>query len=92
MMSIALLALAANASCMALIAKHRGGGVHMRASWIFSTNDVIADVGVIVAGALVEWTGSALPDLVIGTAIALVVLSGAARILRISRGGGARQG
>jgi Co/Zn/Cd efflux system component len=92
MMSIALLALAANASCMALIAKHRLGGVHMRASWIFSTNDVIANVGVIVAGALVAWTGSAFPDLVIGTAIALVVLSGAVRILRISRGGGARQG
>ncbi len=92
MMSVALLALVANASCMALIAKHRGGGVHMRASWIFSTNDVIANVGVIVAGALVAWTGSALPDLIIGTAIALVVLSGAVRILRISRGGVARQG
>ena len=92
MMSIALLALVANASCMALIAKHRGGGVHMRASWIFSTNDVIANVGVIVAAALVFWTGSALPDLVIGTAIALVVLYGAFRILRISRGSAARQG
>jgi cation transport ATPase len=92
MMSIALLALVANAACMALIAKHRGGGIHMRASWIFSTNDVIANAGVIVAGALVAWTGSALPDLVIGTAIALVVLSGAVRILRISRGGGAPQG
>lgn len=92
MMSVALLALVANASCMALIAKHRGGGIHMRASWIFSTNDVIANVGVIVAGALVAWTGSAFPDLIIGTAIALVVLSGAVRILRISRGGAARQG
>jgi Co/Zn/Cd efflux system component len=86
MMAIALLALAANATCMALIAKHRGGGVHMRASWIFSTNDVIASAGVIVAGALVAWTGSALPDLVIGSAIALLVLYGAVRILRISRG------
>lgn len=92
MMSVALLALVANASCMALIAKHRTGGVHMRASWIFSTNDVIANAGVIAAGALVAWTGSALPDLVIGAAIALVVLSGAVRILRISRGGAARQG
>ena len=64
----------------------------MRASWIFSTNDVIANAGVVVAGALVAWTGSALPDLIIGAAIALVVLSGAVRILRISRGGAARQG
>jgi Co/Zn/Cd efflux system component len=92
MMGIALLALAANVSCMALIAKHREGGAHMRASWIFSTNDVIANIGVIVAGTLVAWTGSALPDLAIGAAIALLVLSGAVRILRISRGSQARQG
>jgi Co/Zn/Cd efflux system component len=57
----------------------------MRASWIFSTNDVIANMGVIVAGALVAWSGSHIPDLVVGTVIALVVLSGAIRILRLSR-------
>ncbi len=85
MMGIALLALVANVACLALIAKHRTGGVHMRASWIFSTNDVIANIGVIAAGALVAWTASALPDLVAGAAIGLVVLSGAVRILRMSR-------
>jgi Co/Zn/Cd efflux system component len=85
MMAIAFLALAANIACMALISKHREGGVHMRASWIFSTNDVIANLGVILAGALVAWTGSAAPDLVVGTIIALVVLLGALRILRLSR-------
>lgn len=85
MMAMALVALAANVACLALISKHRQGGVHMRASWIFSTNDVIANLGVIAAGALVAWTGSAAPDLVIGTIIALVVLSGALRILRLAR-------
>lgn len=39
----------------------------MKASWIFSANDVLANLGVIVAGVLVAWTGSAYPDLVIGT-------------------------
>lgn len=81
MMGIALLALAANVACMAMLAKHRGGGAHMRASWIFSTNDVLANLGVIIAGALVAWTGSNLPDLVIGTLIGLLVLNGARRIL-----------
>ena len=85
MISIALLALVANVACLAMISKHREGGVHMRASWIFSTNDVIANIGVIVAGALVMWTSSAIPDLVVGTLIACVVLSGAVRILRLSR-------
>jgi Co/Zn/Cd efflux system component len=55
----------------------------MKASWIFSTNDVLANLGVIVAGALVAWTGSRLPDLVIGTAVGLLVLGGAVRILRL---------
>jgi Co/Zn/Cd efflux system component len=83
MMSIALLALAANVACMAMLAKHRDGGAHMQASWIFSTNDVLANLGVILAGALVAWTGSNLPDLVIGTLIGLLVLNGARRILNL---------
>lgn len=83
MMGVAALALAANVTCMHLISAHRKGGAHMRASWIFSTNDVLANVGVIAAGVLVAWTGSRLPDLLIGTAIAAVVLSGAVRILRL---------
>ncbi len=41
-----------------LVSKHRNGGAHMTASVIFSANDVIANVGVILAGALVAWTGS----------------------------------
>ena len=81
MMIVALVALAANIACMALIARHREGGLHMKASWIFSTNDVIANIGVIVAGTLVAWTGSRFPDLAIGALIAVVVASGAVRIL-----------
>ena len=80
---IALLALAANVACMSQLAKHRDGGAHMKASWIFSTNDVLANLGVIAAGALVAWTGSNLPDLVIGTLIGLLVLNGARRILSL---------
>lgn len=84
MMGIALLALVANAAGMALLAKHRHGGLHMRASWIFTSTDVIANVGVLLAGALVGWTRSSLPDLVVGLAIGLVVLTGAVRILRLT--------
>lgn len=80
---VSTLALAANVGCLLLISRHRDGGAHMKASWIFSTTDVIANLGVIVAGALVAWTGSRLPDLVVGTAVGLVVLVGAVRILRL---------
>jgi Co/Zn/Cd efflux system component len=83
MMGIACLALVANVSCLLMIYRHREGGIHMKASWICSTNDVLANVGVIVAGALVAWTGTNYPDLVIGTLIAGLVLDGARRILRL---------
>ena len=85
MVAVGALALVANLACVGLLAAHRRGGLHLRASWIFTTNDALANAGVIVAGLLVSVTGSALPDLLIGTAIALLVASGAARILRMSR-------
>jgi Co/Zn/Cd efflux system component len=83
MMGMGLLALAANVFCLVLIARQRDRGAHMTASYIFSANDVIANAGVIAAGALVAWTGSPYPDLVIGTLIGLVVLNGARRILKL---------
>lgn len=55
----------------------------MKASWIFSAHDVLANVGVIAAGLLVSWTGSNYPDLLIGTLISLLVLNGARRILQL---------
>ncbi len=83
MMSFGLVALAANVTCLLLIAKSRDSGAHMKASWIFSANDVIANLGVILAGGLVAWTGSRYPDLVIGLIIGLIVLNGARRILQL---------
>lgn len=82
MMAVGALALVANVSCLMLIAKHREGGVHMRASWIFSTNDVIANLGIIISGGLVMYLGSRLPDLIIGAVISIVVLRGGVQILR----------
>jgi len=85
MIGISIIALAANIACLALISKHRNGEVHMRASWIFSKNDVIANVGVIVAGVLVFVLASPLPDLVIGAFISLVVLRGGMTIVADAR-------
>lgn len=84
MMGVGLVALAANVTCLVLIAKKRDRGAHMRASYIFSANDVLANLGVIVAGVLVRATGSSYPDLVIGTIIGLVVMNGARRILKLT--------
>jgi Co/Zn/Cd efflux system component len=83
MLGIALLALAANVVCLLLIARNRHYGVHMMAVFICSANDVVANAGVILAAGLVAWTGSNVPDLVVGSVIGLVVLAGGARILRL---------
>ena len=85
MMGMGFIALIANLTCLILIARHREAEVHMRASWIFSKNDVIANLGVIVAGGLVALTGSRLPDLVIGLLVALVVVRGGILILQDAR-------
>ena len=83
MIVVAVAALAANATSMWLLSRHRQGGAHMKASWIFTTTDVIANLGVIVAAVLVRLAGSNIPDLVVAVLIALVVLNGAVRILRL---------
>jgi Co/Zn/Cd efflux system component len=83
MISMAAIALVANAACLWLVSKHREGGAHMKASAIFSTNDILANLGVIVTGVLVAVTGSQVPDLVIGGIIGCVVLLGARRILSL---------
>ena len=90
MMGIGLVALMANIVCLWLIAKHREGEVHMRASWIFSKNDVIANLGVISAGVMVSLSQSQIPDLITGMAIAILVLRGGVQILREVREAKAR--
>lgn len=85
MMSMGGIALIANVLCLMIIHKHREGGLHMKASWIFSANDVIANGGVIAAGFLIVVTQSNLPDLIIGAIIGLVVLNGARRIFVLAR-------
>jgi len=81
---VGLLALAANVACLLLLQKHRDGEMHMRASWIFTKNDVIANVAVLAAGGLVAATGSRLPDLAVGAAIAALVIHGGLTILKES--------
>lgn len=82
MIAVGAVALIANTICLKLIYKHRQGEVHMRASWIFSKNDVIANLGVIIAGVLVAWLASPWPDLIIGLIIATIIVRGGLHIIK----------
>lgn len=86
-----LVAFAANLTSLAILSKHRKGEVHMRASWIFSKNDIIANLGVIVAGLLVYFLESRWPDIIIGLLITVVVLRGGITILKEATEEGASQ-
>jgi Co/Zn/Cd efflux system component len=52
---------------------------------IFTSNDVIINLGVIVAGVLVLLLHSGIPDLVIGSIVFVLVVVGAIRILKLSK-------
>jgi len=82
MVSVSALALAANVFCLLLLMKHREGELHLRATWLVTRNDVLANLGVIAAGFLVKFTGSFIPDMVVGSAIVALVLHSTWRIFR----------
>jgi cation diffusion facilitator family transporter len=79
------LALVANTLCFLLLLRFRDGDINMRATWICSRNDMIGNLGVLLAAALVWWSGSALPDILIGLAIAVVVIRSAWRVMQEAR-------
>ena len=85
MIVISLLALAGNASCLYLLQKSKSQEAHMKASMIFTSTDVIVNLGVIIAGILVSVTNSKIPDLIVGAIVFFVVALGAYRILQISK-------
>jgi len=82
MIFVGIVALIANLICLQLISKHKDGEVHMRASWVFSKNDVIANLGIILAGILVYQFDSRFPDLIIGLAISIIVIRGGTNIIK----------
>ena len=85
MIGTAAVSLIVNMSVLRMLAPLKSGEVHLRATWIFTRADIVANVGVIVAGMLVFWLRSPIPDYVIGTLIGLYVIKEAIEILRDAR-------
>ncbi|GGO70116.1 cation diffusion facilitator family transporter [Bowmanella pacifica] len=85
MYAVALMALVVNVLCFALLYQHRHGDINLRASWVCSRNDMLANLGVLLSAALVSWLGAAWPDWVIGSVIALIIIFSAWRIIRDAR-------
>jgi Co/Zn/Cd efflux system component/copper chaperone CopZ len=86
MIFVSVLALIANSICLYLLQQSKSKEeAHIKASMIFTSNDVIINLGVIAAGFLVSWLDSNRPDLIIGAIVFVVVIHGAVRILRLGK-------
>ncbi len=84
MIVVSAFALVANGICLYLLQKSKSKEeAHMKASMIFTSNDVIINLGVIAAALMVNWLNSSKPDLIIGTIVFILVIQGARRILKL---------
>lgn len=68
------LALTVNLFCAYLLLRFKDDDVNMRSAWLCSRNDVLANLGVLLAAWGVAWTGSHWPDLAVGVIIAGMII------------------
>jgi len=85
MIVVSTFALVGNGICLYLLQKSKSQEAHMKASMIFTSNDVIINIGVITAGILVHLLDSNKPDLIIGAIVFVLVIQGAFRILKLGK-------
>ena len=82
MTTFGALALAANLTCLGLLYRYREEDVNMSSTFECSRNDVIANLGVLVAAGGVYAFDSPWPDIVVGSTIAILFMRSAVRVLR----------
>ena len=85
MLVVASISLAVNGAVLRMLHKYRKGDVHMRATWIFTRADVIANLALITSGAVVLFTGFDAIDLIAGAGIGAYVIKEAFEILADAR-------
>jgi Co/Zn/Cd efflux system component len=85
MIVLSCIALAGNTASLIVLNKSKTKEVHIRSSQIFTSNDVIVNIGVIVAAVLVAVLQTKIPDLVVGFIVFCFVLRGSIRILQLAK-------
>ena len=78
----AVLNLAANLVCLRLLTPYRDSDVNMSSVWECSRNDVMEGLAVIAAALAVWVFSSGWPDIIIATALLIMFLRSATRVLR----------
>jgi Co/Zn/Cd efflux system component len=85
MLTVAGLSLAVNSTVLYQLGKFRRRAVHMRATWIFTRADVIANAAVILSALVISLTRLNFVDAIVGAGIGLYVCKEAWEILREAR-------
>ncbi|ARQ01078.1 cation transporter [Pseudorhodoplanes sinuspersici] len=83
---LGLIALGVNVAAAVILLPHRHGDANMKAVWLFSRNDAIGNLAVVIAAGLVAWTQTPWPDLVVAVIIAGLFLQSSFAIIRDARG------
>ncbi|MBL8668288.1 MAG: cation transporter [Rhodospirillales bacterium] len=80
-----VIALAINVAAAWVLVPHSRGDANVRAIWLCSRNDALGNVAVLIAAALVAWTGTPWPDLAVAAIIAGLFLHSSWEITRHAR-------
>ena len=75
------IALAANVICFGLLYRHRADNLNMSSTWLCARNDLIANVGLLLAAGATYVLASRWPDIVVGCIIAALFLRSAFGVL-----------
>lgn len=76
-----VIALVVNVVAALVLIPHRAGDANVRAVWLFSRNDAIGNLAVVIAAGLVAWMGTPWPDLAVAFVIAGLFLQSSLSII-----------
>jgi len=81
---VGVISLIGNTFVALMMHQHHHKDINFKSAFICCRNDAIASAGIILAGALVMFTGSFWPDIIIGAVIASIVCNGGIKVIRLS--------
>lgn len=82
---LGFIALAINIVAAIVLLPHRHGDANVRAVWLFSRNDALGNLAVVIAAGFVFWTGTSWPDLIAAAVIATLFLQSSWSIIKDAR-------
>lgn len=85
MIITAIVNAASNLFALRLLKSQGEKGVHMKASMVFTSNDMLVNLGIVLSGVGVMLLNSPLPDLIISLITVGIVLKGGWEILKAAR-------